>query len=131
MKKINLISILVFGLSTAISQASTDVSVPIGTAFSYQGRLMEANGPADGLYDFQFKLFDDPNVAFGNQLGSTIEGNELDVNDGYFTVELNFGDNVFNGGELWLEISVRRSISGGSFTVIGPRQQITPAPYAL
>ena len=131
MKKINLISILVFGLTTAISQAATDVSVPIGTAFSYQGRLMEANGPADGLYDFQFKLFDDPNVAFGNQLGSTIEGNELDVNDGCFTVELNFGDNVFNGGELWLEISVRRSISGGSFTVIGPRQQITPAPYAL
>ncbi|MFB0525699.1 MAG: tail fiber domain-containing protein [Phycisphaerae bacterium] len=131
MKKITLISVLVFGLATAISQAATDVSVPIGTAFSYQGRLMEANGPADGLYDFQFKLFDDPNVAFGYQLGSTIEVSELDVNDGYFTVELNFGDNVFNGGELWLEISVRRSISGGTFTVIGPRQQVTPAPYAL
>jgi hypothetical protein len=70
-------------------------------------------------------------VAFGNQLGTTIEVNELDVNDGCFTVELNFGDNVFNGGELWLEISVRRSISGGTFTVISPRQQVTPAPYAL
>ena len=131
MKKIALISILVFGLAIAISQAATDVSVPIGTAFSYQGRLMEANGPADGLYDFQFKLFDDPNVTFGNQLGSSIEVNELDVNDGYFTVELNFGDNVFSGSELWLEISVRRSISGGSFTTLSPRQQITPAPYAL
>jgi len=127
MKKIVLISILVFGLATAISQAATDVSVPIGTAFSYQGRLVEANG----LYDFQFKLFDDPNVTFGNQLGSEIIVNELDVNDGYFTVELNFGDNVFNGSELWLEISVRRSISGGSFTTLSPRQQITPAPYAI
>jgi len=131
MKRITLISILVFGLTTAVSQASTDVSVPVGTAFTYQGRLLEANGPADGLYDFQFKLFDDPNVAFGNQLGTTIEVNELDVNDGYFTVELNFGDNVFNSGELWLEIGVRRSITGGSFTVISPRQQITPPPYAL
>ncbi len=131
MKKITLISVLVFGLATAISQAATDVSVPIGTAFSYQGRLIEANGPANGLYDFQFRLFDDPNVAFGYQLGSEIIVNELDVNDGYFTVELNFGDNVFNGGELWLEISVRRSISGGTFTVIGPRQQVTPTPYAL
>jgi len=129
MKKIALISVLVFGL--AISQAATDVSVPIGTAFSYQGRLVEANGPADGLYDFQFKLFDDPNVALGNQLGSEIIVNELDVNDGYFTVELNFGDNVFGGGELWLEISVRRSISGGGFITLSSRQQITPAPYAI
>jgi len=131
MKKIILISMLVFGLIIAISQASTDVSVPIGTAFRYQGRLMEANGPANGLYDFQFKLFNDPNVALGNQLGSTIEVSGLDVNDGCFTVELNFGDNVFNAGELWLEISARRSSSGGSFTVISPRQHVTPEPYAM
>ena len=29
-----------------------------GTAFTYQGRLTEAAGPANGTYDFTFQLFD-------------------------------------------------------------------------
>ena len=29
-----------------------------GTAFTYQGRLNDAAGPANGNYDMQFKLYD-------------------------------------------------------------------------
>ena len=75
---------------------------PVGTKFTYQGRLIDANSVADGFYDFQFRLFDDPNA--GSQQGSTIDINDLDVIDGYFTVELDFGSGVFNGDERWLEI---------------------------
>ncbi|GAI70733.1 unnamed protein product, partial [marine sediment metagenome] len=46
---------------------------------------------------FQFKLYDDPNVIVGTQVGSAIDINELDVIDGYFTVELDFGSGVFDG----------------------------------
>src|SRR5436190_992183 len=29
-----------------------------GTSFSYQGRLNDANGPATGIYEFQFSIYD-------------------------------------------------------------------------
>ena len=69
---------------------------PVGTAFTYQGRLIAANKTADGLYDFQFKLWDAN--SDGNKLGTDINKPQVDVIDGYFTVELDFNDtNAFNG----------------------------------
>jgi len=35
----------------------TDLA-PMGTAFSYQGRLEDSSSPANGTYDFEFLLFD-------------------------------------------------------------------------
>jgi len=104
---------------------------PMGTGFTYQGRLIDANKPADGLYDLQFKLYD-VNVA-GAQKGSTIDVNELDVIDGLFTVLLDFGSNVFDGNTVWLEIGVRPGIlkDPNTYTTLSSRQEITPTPYAL
>jgi len=79
----------------------------MGTAFTYQGRLIDANSPADSLYDFQLKLFDDPDIVLGNRVGSTIDVNELDVINGCFTVELDFGSNVFDGDARRLQMGVR------------------------
>ncbi|MHC4113311.1 MAG: LamG-like jellyroll fold domain-containing protein, partial [Planctomycetota bacterium] len=101
----------------------------MGTGYTYQGRLLEGNNPADGSYDFEFKLYSDPGI--GLQEGSTIDINDLDVIDGYFTVELDFGSDVFSGDGLWLDISVRPGNSTGGFTNLSPRQAITPVPYAL
>jgi len=105
------------------------VAAPMGTAFTYQGRLMDANEPADGLYDFQFRLYDDPNA--GSQHGNTIDINDLDVIDGYFTVELDFGSDVFNGDARWLQISAMPGDSMGRMTILSPRQEVTPTTYAL
>jgi hypothetical protein len=107
------------------------IPAAIGTAFTYQGWLMDANKPADGLYDFEFRLFN-ANIA-GTQQGSTIDINDLDVIEGYFTVELDFNSdpNIFNGDARWLEIAVRPGDSTGSFTKLSPRQELTPTPYAL
>jgi hypothetical protein len=106
-------------------------AAPMGTAFTYQGRLIDANKPADGLYDFQFKLFD-ANVA-GVQKGSTIDINELDVIDGLFTVLLDFGSGVFDGNTVWLEIGVRPGDlhDPNVYTILSQRQEITAVPYAL
>ncbi len=103
---------------------------PVGTAFTYQGRLIDANEAADGLYDFQFKLFDANTGA--NKLGPDVNESDVDVIDGYFTVELDFGS-VFNGNERWLEIGVRPGEQNdpNAYTVLLPRQEVTPAPYAL
>jgi hypothetical protein len=107
----------------------TVIPAPMGTAFIYQGRLLDDNNPTDGPYDFEFKLYDSP--VSGNQLAGTIDINDLDVIDGYFTVQLDFNDpNVFNGDACWLDIGVRPG-DGSSFTMLSPRQQLTPAPYAI
>jgi len=71
---------LAFGLGQSAGAA------PMGTVFTYQGRLIDANSTADRLYDFQFKLYD-ANIV-GTQKGSTISISEVDVIDGYFTVLL-------------------------------------------
>jgi len=107
----------------------TVIPAAMGTVFTYQGRLTHDNNPTDGLYDFEFKLYDSP--VGGNQLASTIDINDLDVIDGYFTVELDFNDpNVFNGDACWLDIGVRPG-DASSFTTLSPRQQLTPTPYAI
>lgn len=102
-------------------------TIPTGTMFTYQGRLIDSNKSADGQYDFQFKLYD--SLLTGMQSGNTIDINNLDVIDGYFTTELDFGSDVFNGDARWLEIDARPN--GGGFTTLSPRQEITPVPYSL
>lgn len=105
---------------------------PLGTALTYQGRLIDSNQPADGLYDLQFKLYDSD--ADGNKTGGDVNSPETQVNDGYFTVELDFNDtNAFNGSARWLDIGVRPGEleDPNVYTVLSPRQEITPTPYAL
>jgi len=131
MKTTKMLAILVLALGLFVSPVELAGAAPMGTAFTYQGRLIEANKPADGLYDLQCKLYD-ANVG-GTQKGSTIDVNELDVIDGLFTVLLDFGSGVFDGNTVWLEIGVRAGElkDPNAYTTLSPRQEITPAPYAL
>ena len=48
--------VLVLGLM--VCQVNVSEAAPMGTAFTYQGRMMDANGPADGIHEFQFELYD-------------------------------------------------------------------------
>ena len=104
-------------------------AAPLGTAWTYQGRLIDANGPADGVFEFEFKLFDSPED--GNQLDGTFSLRSVDVIDGYFTVELDFGGDVYDGDARWLQIGVRPTNTTEPFTTLDPRHELTPAPYAL
>jgi len=130
MKKSNtlvLVALIVMVLSTAGWTAD------MGTAFTYQGQLSDTGSPADGEYDFEFKLYDDPNTVVGVQKGSTVTKNEVDVADGFFTVNLDFGGTVFAGDARWLEVGVRPGAwnDPNEYTTLSPRQEITPTPYAL
>ncbi len=101
------------------------IQAALGTAFTYQGRLFNGGSPANGTYDFEFRLYDA--ASGGAQVGPTVTKTGVAVSDGYFTVQLDFG-NVFNGSALWLQVSVRPSGSG-SYTSLG-RQALTAAPFA-
>jgi hypothetical protein len=109
----------------------TVVDAEMGTVFTYQGRLMEAGNPADGQYDFEFILYNAP--SYGTQLAGTVEVNDLDVIDGYFTVELDFGSDVFDGDARWLEVGVRPGVltDPNLYVTLPERQPVTACPYAL
>jgi hypothetical protein len=97
---------------------------PVGSGFTYWGRL---NDPANGQYDFIFKLYDA--ASGGNQIGPDDNKPNQTVTDGIFTVTLDFGNGTFNGQARWLEIAVRPA-GGGSYTTLSPRQALTATPYA-
>lgn len=97
-------------------------------SFTYQGRLNDGGSPANGSYDFQFKLFDA--LVAGNQVGSTNSPTSVNVASGVFSVALDFGAAAFPGANRWLEISSR--LSGSAvFTTLTPRQAVTATPYAI
>ncbi len=101
----------------------------LATTFTYQGRLVDAGSPANGTYDLRFILYDAE--TGGAQVGTTVTRDDVQVASGLFTVELDFGAAAFQGDARWLEIAVRPGSSTGAFTVLSPRQPVSPAPYAL
>jgi hypothetical protein len=133
MKSAKMLTILFLALGVMVWLVEFSKAESIGTAFTYQGRLMDANEAADGLYDFQFKLYDSDEPPVSNQIGSDVNKPDVDVIDGYFTVELDFGGdpNIFNGQARWLEIGFRPVGDANAHTILYPRQQVTPTPYAI
>jgi hypothetical protein len=101
---------------------------PLGTTFTYQGRLTEGGGPANGGYDLQFVLFDA--ATGGTQVGPVVTRDDILVTNGLFTVSLDFGP-VFGAAPRFLDIGVRPGASTGPYTPLTPRQEVTPAPSAL
>lgn len=131
MKKKSIFTNSILGVVLITTMGIIGSAAPIGTAFTYQGRLIDDGKTADGLYDIEFELYDAEDD--GSQVGSAIDINEADVIDGYFTVQLDFGPGVFDGDARWLKIAVRPGEQNDPnvYTTLSPRQEITPTPYAL
>ena len=117
-------STVLLWLSTFICQLSTFAQ---GTAFTYQGRLNVNGSPANGTYDFRFRLSSDSQG--NNYIGSPVLADGKTVAEGLFTVTLDFGP-VFNGSNVWLEVDVRTN-GGPGYSALAPLQALTPAPMAL
>jgi hypothetical protein len=116
---------VVLALAPRVARAQT----PLGTAFTYQGRLSDAGLPAGGPYDLQFRLF--TAATGGATVGPLVVKDDVAVAGGLFTVMLDFGAGAFAGSARWLEIGVRPGASAGAFTTLQPRQELTPGPHAL
>lgn len=123
------VAVFVMALVLIVSQTMLCEAAPIGTAFTYQGYVYDANYPANNFYDFKFKLYDA--LTGGSQVGIDFDAPDVDVVDGAFTVGLDFGSSVFTGDARWLEIAIRPGDSVDRYTTLSPRQEITPTPYAL
>ena len=91
------------------------------TTFTYQGRLSQTGSVANGVFDMEFCLFN--HVSSGSQVGPTLVVDEVAVNQGLFSVELDFGADAF-ASSRWLEIVVEDFI-------LSPRQPLTRSPFAV
>jgi lysophospholipase L1-like esterase len=98
-----------------------------GTAFTYQGQLNFKNGPANGVYNFTFTLY--ATNTGGAPVTGPVTNIAIGVSNGLFIATIDFG-NAFGGGGRWLEIGVETNGASG-FTVLAPRQSVTPVPYAI
>ncbi|MCA9730326.1 MAG: hypothetical protein KC729_21775, partial [Candidatus Eisenbacteria bacterium] len=118
----------ILGLVALGTASLAFAQAPLGTEFTYQGKLNDQDIPANAAYDFHFLLFDA--ASGGNQVGSSVVLDDWPVTDGLFTVPLDF-PGAFNGDARWLEVQVREGASGGTYTTLSPRHPLTAAPYAL
>jgi hypothetical protein len=121
---------LIVGLSyvqaSAPSGQGAAPASPMGTGFTYQGRLEGGSGPVNDDCDLAFRLYDQ--AAEGSQVGEALSMT-VPITDGLFTVNLDFGSGVFLGEARWLGIRVR--CSGDPFYTSLGRQELTATPYAL
>ncbi len=96
---------------------------PLSSAITYQGRLESAGVPYPlPTADLEFLLYDA--ATGGTLIDSDIRPGVLVV-DGFFSTEILFNAaNAYNGDARWLEIWVNG-------TQLLPRQELTPAPFAI
>jgi len=106
-----------------IAIAASAMAAPVGTAFTYQGKLTDSSGnPVSGTRDMTFKVFDA--LTAGNQVGATVAKLGVNVSGGLFTVQLDFSIGVFLGEKRWLEAAVAGE-------TMSPRVELTPTPNAI
>jgi hypothetical protein len=121
---------VIFALTT-----SATIHAQSDSEFTYQGRLLQADQPKNGLIDVRFQAFDDG--AAGSPRSGIEQFDAVPVRNGTFTVQVDFGSSVFATGDaLFVEIGVREDADGdGSdpegFTLLTPRQLISATPIAL
>ena len=92
------------------------------TTFTYQGELKQNGELADGEFNMTFSVWDAE--IGGTQVSATIFQFDVPVNDGRFSVDLDFGADVFNNADRWLQIRV-------GATTLAPRVTFTRAPYSI
>jgi hypothetical protein len=107
---------VVFTATLLLAATSAIAQQPI----TYQGQLQQAGQPFDGETGMVFRLYD--SVDGDNQIGEAEVFSSVEVTDGLFQVELDFGAGAFDGGARYLEIEVAGTVLG--------RQRITAAPVA-
>ena len=97
---------------------------PVDSVFSYQGRLTDAGSLADGTYNMRFLLFEAPEGGAALDTYPDEGVVAVDVQDGLFSLPIEFDGALFDGNQRWLEIVVEG-------ICLSPRQELTAAPYSL
>jgi hypothetical protein len=117
-------------LATALSVLAALPGMALAqTEFTFQGQLKHDGVPVTGQADLVFHLYDAETA--GSEVVPQVGRSFVDVVDGLFAVQLDFGAGAFDGSARWLEIEVEFPSGVGTWTTLSPRQPVTAAPYAL
>lgn len=110
-----------------VAQAQV-LSDPLTNEFTYQGRLTDSAGaPVPGPCDFRFSLYQ--SSAGNDPIGNVQSVSNVTLDEGYFSVGLDFGVAVFTGDGRYIEVEV--NCGAGVYTALSPRVRLTATPYAL
>lgn len=123
---ITLVCVGLAGSAAAQSDKPEAADVAVPASFTYQGQIKRSGALFTGTCDMQFKLWDA--AAGGTQQGTTLAANAVNVDNGVFAVELNFG-NHFTGQARWVEAAAKCANDTGFSTL--PRVALTATPYAI
>lgn len=107
--------------------------------FVYQGVLTESDLPANGLFDFEARIFteampadpppDDPVLPLSVD---AFEG--VSVAGGLFSLEIPLAQSVLDahaaGEPIFLELGVRVGTAKDGYTTLTPRTRLRPTPFA-
>lgn len=124
MKNIHIILIVL-----ALIFANNALGQVVNSSFNYQGQLYDNGVPANEEYDIVFDLIDSDNMPYG----SPSEHNNIMVENGLFSVDVNFGIDAFDGyADVTISVKVRKSSTSpsGVYTSLGPDQTIQAVPLA-
>ena len=124
------LGILVLASDRAVALAAEGPPAGRDSAFTVQFRVTETGAPLSGSLDVRASLFG--SAAGTDQVGTTLQLNEVQAAQGFASVRLDFGE-VFDQ-RRFLELALRSpsdATNTGSFTVLSPRIELTPSPEAL
>ena len=124
----SILAMVMLLMITTLAASHAPRAEALGSGFTYQGQLNSGGEPFTGSCDFTFGLWD--SLSEGAQVGVSQAKEAIGVEQGLFTVLLDFGTGVFSGEARWLEIALRCPAGSGDYTTLVPRQPLTAAPYA-
>lgn len=112
---------------TTIIIAATSSAQPV-TAFTYQGRLTSLGAEFDGAIDLMVTPY--AQADGGSPTAPPVTLLDVPVSDGLFTAEIDFGA-LYGPAPAYLEIMVKDASNDGPFSLVSPRQPVTPTPKAV
>ncbi len=117
-------------LILCIGLAGSHARAQVVTSFSYQGSFNDGGVPANGQFDFMFKLYQFNQG--GTQIGADFLRNDVPVTNGIFSTIISFGTTPFTSMTgLYIEVWVRPGASTGAYTALAPRIALQTTPYSL
>lgn len=117
-------------VAALIALAAATANAQVGTAFNYQGQLLNAGQPVDGLIDVRFTLFDD--MTGGSPLASTVTVSDVEAAKGLFAANVDFGVDPYTSDRaMFLQIEVSSPAGSGMFVPLSTRQPFKAAPFSL
>ena len=114
-------------LAQAPQPQTVQPQAAVGSAFTYQGRLMRSGQPVSETCSLSLSLWD--SLAGGGFLNSNTFSS-VPISGGLFNVDLDYGTATFSGEARYLEVAVRCA-ADVSYVTLGPRTALRPSPYAI